>query len=360
MSASTKFSVITTSKIKTAGGLRAVADHIYRREKERNGEMSYDKNKSHLNEILITPEGNDLVKKFNDIVKENNIKIKKATNNPSMGSVYAIDVQLTCQRTDLSEEELKRWKKKNVEWLKEYFGEDRVIAAVYHGDEGKNLNHIHAEVIPFFGSTLSAARFLDGWEKLSAMQTSYAKAMEEFGLQRGQQKHPEVKGYQTMRQFQEASVKEAVRTISSPQKNQTITDYHKQVEDEYRTATIQHYIELNETKNEANRQISKAKFERDEAIKSMQETQRQMDNVLQRNRELEKENKEIRKQLEKAYERLEEGGMTEADRVNLDSLSKVFWSIKDGRKDILDSLNAGIAYYDEHHGDDRNNEEIYH
>lgn len=90
--------------------------------------------------------------------------------------------------------DLDSWKKANVEWLKEQFGETNVISVVFHYDEGTyegtGAIHGHAVIIPEDNRGRICARsFVNGKGSLIAMQTSYADAMKQFGLERGLKGH---------------------------------------------------------------------------------------------------------------------------------------------------------------------------
>lgn len=86
--------------------------------------------------------------------------------------------------------DLDSWKKANVDWLKETFGEKNVISVVYHYDEGTyegaGAIHGHAVIIPEDDrGRICAKSFVNGKGSLVRMQSSYAEAMEQFGLSRG-------------------------------------------------------------------------------------------------------------------------------------------------------------------------------
>lgn len=122
---------------------------------------------------------------------------------PRKGAVLAIEVVMTASpkyfrpddptahgthdpaRTDA-------WAGASVAWLQDHFGSGNVAAATLHLDEA--TPHIHAIVVPIDrtsgkrarGPRLNAAHWLDGAARLSAMQDSYANAVEALGIERGQ------------------------------------------------------------------------------------------------------------------------------------------------------------------------------
>lgn len=116
------------------------------------------------------------------------------------------------------------WVQAQIEWLHETFGTGNVLEVVLHMDE--TTPHLHAMVFPQTmkvdnrggdrrsknrgdkgqGSegrpakpVLSAAHWLDGRERMTALQTSYGRAMEPFGLERGQERSRAK--HQTIKQF---------------------------------------------------------------------------------------------------------------------------------------------------------------
>lgn len=71
-----------------------------------------------------------------------------------------------------------------MEWLKSHFGADNVKSATLHLDE--TTPHIHSMIFPKNEKgRLCAKDWLGGAEKLSAMQDSYALAMQGLELERG-------------------------------------------------------------------------------------------------------------------------------------------------------------------------------
>lgn len=69
-------------------------------------------------------------------------------------------------------------------WLAAKYGADRIITASIHRDE--TTPHLSAFVVPLTqDGRLSAKEFIGGRDKMRADQTSFAKAVEHLGLQRG-------------------------------------------------------------------------------------------------------------------------------------------------------------------------------
>jgi hypothetical protein len=93
---------------------------------------------------------------------------------------------------------LAAWRDAAMDWLRTTYGPENVVAAVLHNDE--LTPHIQAAIVPVDERDhLNAKHWTGGAAKLSALQDSYARAMERFGLERG------VKGsvadHQTVKEF---------------------------------------------------------------------------------------------------------------------------------------------------------------
>ncbi len=78
---------------------------------------------------------------------------------------------------------LRAWRDQSVRWLEDTWGRENVLSAVLHDDE--KSPHIQAVVLPIHDGRLRASHWLDGPQKLTALQDSYAKAVEPAGLRRG-------------------------------------------------------------------------------------------------------------------------------------------------------------------------------
>ncbi len=82
--------------------------------------------------------------------------------------------------------QVEAWRDRSMEWLRDTYGAENVVAAVLHRDE--TTLHIQAMVVPIDErGKLNASHWLDGPAKMSALQDSYARAVEDLGLVRGVQ-----------------------------------------------------------------------------------------------------------------------------------------------------------------------------
>ena len=104
---------------------------------------------------------------------------------PRKNAVMALEVVLTFSLGAVPENQLKSWAQDNAAWLKKTFGNDNIIDCQLHRDE-KNF-HLHCLLIPIDErGRLNARAFVGGTrQRMSELQTNYAKAMEKYGLERG-------------------------------------------------------------------------------------------------------------------------------------------------------------------------------
>ena len=203
MSLETAYCVCTTEKTKTKTQMSGKFKHNLRLHDVKNA----DPEKRNLNEILIGEENlKDIFnismeeaiqknkdheyKTYIDHAEETKWMVENATGRKvRKDAVLQIEVVLTYSSVANDNISIEEWKKANVEWLKEYFGEENVISAILHQDEAQP--HIHAIVEPIDRESgeprFNAKKWLGGKALLSQMQTNYAKAMEPLGLQRGEE-----------------------------------------------------------------------------------------------------------------------------------------------------------------------------
>lgn len=166
------YAILRTAKLKTPANVAASASHIERTRPTHNADLSIS------NEWLI---GNG---NMYAAAKEVWSKIPKIRKD----SVHAFEVLLTASPEAFDKLDLDAWKTKNVEWLRQHFKGCEIVGACLHLDE--STPHIQAIIVPTDlkkdGTLqLNCKKHLGGAAKLRAMQTSYAKAMQSFGLERG-------------------------------------------------------------------------------------------------------------------------------------------------------------------------------
>lgn len=166
------YAILRTKKLKAAGNVAASASHIERTRPTHNADPAV------ANEWLIGGPGMYAAAKK---IWEKIPKIRK-------DSVHAFEVLLTASPEAFEKMSLEEWKAANVDWLRKEYPGAEIVGACLHLDE--STPHIQAIIVPTDlkkdGTLqLNCKKYLGGAAKLRAMQTSYAKAMASFGLERG-------------------------------------------------------------------------------------------------------------------------------------------------------------------------------
>lgn len=180
------YSFMTINKVKDYGTLTAKYNHNCRVVDVSNAipELA-DQNDT----LVELPKSNNEQMGYAEAVK-NRIKNLDYYKNHKVRSnaVLAYELVLTFTKDDAID--IEEWKSRTTQWLKDTFniapdGKDNVLHVVFHGDEVGGA-HCHALVCPIDEKGhLNARRFTGGTHKMIELQTSYAKSVEDLGLQRG-------------------------------------------------------------------------------------------------------------------------------------------------------------------------------
>ena len=118
-------------------------------------------------------------KSFTEVFKE-----RTAGQRIRKNAVVAVEVLLSFSQGAVSPERLKDWAGESLKWCADKFGgEKNLVDAQLHLDE--STPHIHVILIPLNDGKLSCRSIVNGPAACRELQTSYAEAMEHFGLQRG-------------------------------------------------------------------------------------------------------------------------------------------------------------------------------
>jgi hypothetical protein len=189
------FAVLRISKIKSAGGAGGLSAHIERTMDVPNA------NKDYQSWNFRAAGTGDVWQDIQDKLKEN--QIREVRKN----GVYGIELLMTASpeffddlylvkesEFDFQKHKIRgtgkvmdfMWKSKS--WVEKEFGENNLVSMKLHLDE--KTPHIHAVVVPITDGKngkkkLSAKSFIDGREKLRALQDSFAETHRESGLKRG-------------------------------------------------------------------------------------------------------------------------------------------------------------------------------
>ena len=163
-----------------------------------------DKSRTYLNkELIIFPEG--IINRTQAI--QHRIDNANLSRKISKNQVRAIRILLSGSNDEMNslfnQNKIDQWSDDNIKWLKETFGEENIVSAVIHLDE--STPHIHATLVPIVSSERKKKKSEQNVKKnyskktgnrlsandimtrgnLKQYQTSYAEAMQEYGLKRG-------------------------------------------------------------------------------------------------------------------------------------------------------------------------------
>jgi len=186
------YAVLRIAKLKSMGEIGGLGTHNERTRETRNAdEARRDEN------VRLVGSG--------DWCADAQARLDQAPRIRS-NAVLAIEHVMTASRDFYHQgdpaaraQRLDDWTERSMAWLRERYGAQNVVAAVLHKDE--QTPHIQALVVPLLDDArgLNAKHWTAGRAALSAMQDSYARAMEPLGLERG------VKGsvadHQTVKEF---------------------------------------------------------------------------------------------------------------------------------------------------------------
>lgn len=167
------FAILRVEKIKTQGAIASIGKHNERERETPNA----DYNITPENKTLVGDDSLSYLEAWQDKTKD--LKIRS-------NAVLALEVVLTYspEAKIQQSQNFEAWQAKNIQFLKDTFGEDNILKAKLHIDE--TTPHIHAVIVPIDDKgKLNARAFTGGREKLRDMQTSYAEYMQDFKLNRG-------------------------------------------------------------------------------------------------------------------------------------------------------------------------------
>lgn len=128
-------------------------------------------------------------KSFVDVVSRMENNFFKHNIEPRANSVQAVEFVLSASPEFFKSDSYnqKDWLNQNLRFFKNRFGDDNILSCNVHFDE--STPHIHIIITPITkDGRLSCKDLLGGKQKLSQLQTDYAKAMLPFNLKRGIEK----------------------------------------------------------------------------------------------------------------------------------------------------------------------------
>ena len=173
-SAPRRFAVLRVAKIKTLGNLASSARHTFRQRETPNADPAL----RGANEVWIGPDSAEGMAAA---------WAERAPETIRKNAVHALEYLVTASPealTAMSKDEQDGYFARGLDWLCRRHGEANVLSAVIHRDE--TTPHLTAMVIPLDErGHLNARSFTGGKVQLSAMQTSFAEAVSDWGIERG-------------------------------------------------------------------------------------------------------------------------------------------------------------------------------
>lgn len=203
-------------------------------------------------------------------------------------AVKGFEIILTYSREMTDRLDVEKWANESLKWADRQFnppdhkatftdpetGKEKTITvdnikhAIVHMDESKP--HLHIFVVPIDDKgNLNSHYYNYGRERLKELHTDYAKAMEPFGLQRGEE-HSIATPEQMSRYYN--FIKKSVEAeLPEPEPGETITNYRNRVNEVYKTALCNHRNEIVKKDQE----IVHIKSEAEKAVLNAKEEQRE-------------------------------------------------------------------------------------
>lgn len=178
----TNYTVLSISKCHTFPQLNGRGEHNLR-----EFDMPHvDKSQLKNNKILVSTGGLTFPEAWKQKVLEAEVKYNGSVKRRK-NSVLGIEVITSFSHEMIGKIDIEKWSEKNIQWLKDTFGEDNILSSVLHLDE--ETPHIHTMLVPIDDKGhLNAKSYTGGRLVMANLHTSYASYMKEFGLVRGEKK----------------------------------------------------------------------------------------------------------------------------------------------------------------------------
>ncbi len=176
----------------TAGKAGGLGNHIDRKINVPNA----DPERIHMNYTLVKDDGKLKLKSVKEANKESlqsriNERVKqgyKGKRAIRKDAVTHLNIILTGSHEEMTKlaetSHLADWLKDNYAFVVNKYGKENVVDFTIHNDE--RTPHIHCVVVPLTSDgRLSAKEVMGDRNKMSDLQTEYAKAMQKYNLKRG-------------------------------------------------------------------------------------------------------------------------------------------------------------------------------
>jgi hypothetical protein len=168
------FAIMRIAKLKSWSSVSASGAHTYRILPTPNADPS----RRGLNRTLIGNAG--------EVCQDMKRRVGKVTAKPRSNAVLGLELLLTASPEAFQSGDpidMRAWVKSNIDWMRQTFGAENVAHVVLHRDE--TTPHLVAYIVPEKDGRLNAREIVGTPEKLSELQTSYASAVDRYGLERG-------------------------------------------------------------------------------------------------------------------------------------------------------------------------------
>jgi hypothetical protein len=168
------FQIVRVAKVKTAGGMRAGLDHLFRERETFNADKTKLEENTTIGSVKTSAEA---ILRFNGTLPD------KYRKDAVLGLEYLItaspEVMASWDRSKQDD-----FLQKGLEWVVSRHGEQNVIAGSIHRDE--TTPHLSVFVVPKVAEKLNAKAFTGGKAVLSQMQDNFhEKVGQRFELERG-------------------------------------------------------------------------------------------------------------------------------------------------------------------------------
>lgn len=167
------YAIMRCKKLATMGSVASSLQHCYRDRETPNA----DATRTPENEHHAAQSTSEAMGKLRELLPEKRRK----------DAVLAVEYVMTASPEwwkSASQAQQTEFFTRSKQWLADKYGADRIVTASIHRDEASP--HLSAFVVPLTqDGRLSAKEFIGGRDKMHRDQTTFAKAVQELGLERG-------------------------------------------------------------------------------------------------------------------------------------------------------------------------------
>ena len=114
-----------------------------------------------------------------------------------------------------------KWHRANIKWLKDHFGEGKIIMFTTNHDECTKHGHYYLLPLDDRGF-LNATKYFGKKKQIIALQDSYAEAMKQFGLERGRSKEETRANHQSLDEWHKQEEERLLADITAIEREKEI------------------------------------------------------------------------------------------------------------------------------------------